>query len=133
MKKKLEVDIYTPNGHYLKTDADYLSVSTGMGVIGILPNHTPLVTNVEISELKIRNDGVELSYAVSTGFLHVKKDSIVVLLVNAIERGDEIDIDRALAAKQRAESRLDDSNQDVSRAKASLARALNRISIYNKK
>ena len=133
MEKKFVVDIYTPTGHYLKTDADYLSVTTGLGVVGILPNHAPLITNVEISKLTIRNNGVETIYAVSDGFMHIKKGTQVVLMVNSIESADEIDIDRALASKARAESRIGDSEQDVARARASLARALNRISIYEKK
>ena len=133
MEKKFVVDIYTPTGHYLKTDADYLSVTTGLGVVGILPNHAPLITNVEISKLTIKNNGVETIYAVSDGFMHIKKGTQVVLMVNAIESTDEIDIDRALASKARAESRIGDSEQDVARARASLARALNRISIYEKK
>ena len=133
MEKKFVVDIFTPSGHYLKTDADYLSVTTGLGVVGILPNHAPLITNIEISKLTIRNNGVETIYAVSDGFMHIKKGTQVVLMVNSIESTDEIDIDRALASKARAESRIGDNEQDVIRARASLARALNRISIYEKK
>ena len=133
MEKQFVVDIYTPTGHYLKTNADYLSVTTGLGVVGILPNHAPLITNIEISKLTIKNNGEEMVYAVSDGFMHIKKGTQVVLMVNAIERSDEIDIDRALASKARAESRIGDNEQDVIRARASLARALNRISIYEKK
>ena len=132
MDKKFVVDIYTPTGHYLKIDADFLSVTTGLGVVGILPNHAPLITNVEISKLTIKNGNEELNYAVSNGFMHIKKGTHVVLMVNAIERNDEIDINRAMAAKERAESRLSEKDVDLLRAKASLARALNRISIYNK-
>ena len=131
MEKKFVVDIFTPTGHYLKTDADYLSVTTGLGVVGILPNHAPLITNIEISKLTIKNNGAETIYAVSDGFMHIKKGTQVVLMVNSIESADEIDIDRALASKARAESRI--GEQDVARARASLARALNRISIYEKK
>ena len=133
MDKKFVVDIYTPTGHYLKTWADYLSVTTGLGVVGILPSHAPLVTNIEISKLTIKNNGVEYQYAVSNGFMHIKKGTYVVLMVNAIESKDEIDIDRAMAAKQRAESHLGNPEEDGARAKAALARALNRISIYNNK
>ena len=132
MDKKFVVDIYTPTGHYLKIDADFLSVTTGLGMVGILPNHAPLITNVEISKLTIKNGNEELNYAVSNGFMHIKKGTHVVLMVNAIERNDEIDINRAMAAKERAESRLSEKDVDLLRAKASLARALNRISIYNK-
>ena len=133
MEKQFVVDIYTPTGHYLKTNSDYLSVTTGLGVVGILPNHAPLITNVVISKLTIKINGEEMIFAVSDGFMHIKKGTHVVLMVNAIERDNEIDIDRAYASKQRAENRLNDKNEDLIRAKASLARALNRISIYEKK
>ena len=133
MEKEFVVDIYTPTGHYLKMMADYLSVTTGLGVVGILPNHAPLVTTIEISKLTIKNSGAEYQYAVSTGFMHIKKGTHVVLMVNAIERKDEIDINRAIAAKERAESHLGHPEEDTVRAKAALARALNRISIYEKK
>ena len=133
MDKKFVVDIYTPTGHYLKTNADYLSVTTGLGVVGILPNHAPLITNVVISKLTIKINGEDMVFAVSDGFMRIKKGTQVVLMVNAIERDNEIDINRAYASKQRAENRLNDKNEDVTRAKASLARALNRISIYEKK
>ncbi len=132
MEKKFVVDIYTPTGHYLKTMADYLSVTTGLGVVGILPNHASLVTTIEISKLTIKNEGAEFVYAVSNGFMHIKQGTYVVLMVNSIERRDEIDINRAKAAKQRAESHIDNPEEDVTRAKAALARALNRISVYEK-
>ena len=135
MEKQFVVDIYTPTGHYLKTNADYLSVTTGLGVVGILPNHAPLITTIEISKLTIKFNGADMVFAVSNGFMRIKKGTHVVLMVNAIERDNEIDIDRAYASKERAENRLNDKNEDadVARAKASLARALNRISIYEKK
>ena len=133
MDKTFVVDIYTPTGHYLKTNADFLSVTTGLGVVGILPNHAPLITNVVISKLTIKLNGAEMVFAVSDGFMRIKKGTNVVLMVNAIERDSEIDINRAYASKQRAENRLNDKNEDVTRAKASLARALNRISIYENK
>ena len=133
MDKFFVVDIYTPTGHYLKTNADYLSVTTGLGVVGILPNHAPLITNVVISKLTIKFNGAEMVFAVSDGFMRIKKGTNVILMVNSIERDNEIDIDRAYASKERAENRINDKNEDVTRAKASLARALNRISIYEKK
>ena len=133
MEKSFKVEIYTPFGKYLVTDCDYLSVKTGRGMIGVLPNHAPLVTTIEISKLTIKNNGAEYQYAVSTGFMHIKKGTHVVLMVNAIESKDEIDINRAIAAKERAESHLGHPEEDTVRAKAALARALNRISIYEKK
>ena len=131
MDKKFRVNVLTPYGKYLSTEADYLSVLTGSGVIGILPNHAPLITTVEISKLTITLGNEKKEYAVSGGLLHIKEGTDVVLMVNAIERSDEIDIERAKRAKERADNRLNNVTPDIGvvRAKAALARALNRISI----
>ena len=131
MDKKFKVEIYTPYGKYLLTESDYLSVSTAMGVIGVLPNHAPLISTLEISKLILRNEKKESIYAISGGVIHIKKDHSVTLLVESIESQDEIDVDRALKAKERAEERLQlrDEEIDIVRAKASLARALNRIEV----
>ena len=132
MEKKFKVEIYTPYEKYLLTDSDYLSVKTAMGVIGILPNHAPLVSTLEISKLTIKNDGKEMTFAISSGVINIKKDHKVVLLVDSIESKDEIDVARALDSKKRAEERINDKDQaeiDIARARASLARALNRLEV----
>ena len=133
MNKKFRVDILTPFGKYLSTDADYLSVSTSMGVIGILPNHAPLISTVEISKLEIRDGNSKLIFAVGGGLIHIKEGTNVVLLLDSIERSDEIDVARALEAKKRADDRLSRHSDDidVARAKAALSRALNRLSVSN--
>ncbi len=134
MEKSFKVEIYTPYGKYLVTDCDYLSVKTAMGMIGILPNHAPLISTLEISKLVLRNGGKEDSYAITGGVIHVKKDHMVVLLVDSIESKDEIDVSRALEAKERAMKRLSTSSNeiDVIRAKAALSRALNRLEVSGK-
>ena len=133
MNKELSIEILTPSGCYLKTVADFLSVKGGKGMIGILPNHAPLITTIEVSKLTIRKNGKESIYAVSEGLMHVKEGSNIPISVNSIEASDEIDIERAKRAKERAELRLLEDDADVLRAKASLARALNRISVYGHK
>ena len=133
MKNRFNVTISTPSGKYLKTEADYLSVTTSLGVLGILPNHAPLITNLEICELVIKSGNETLRYAISGGLMNIKEGTEVVLLVNSIERSDEIDVDRALKSKEHAEQRLEEEMVDVARAKASLARALNRIAVSTNK
>ena len=131
MDKPFKVEILTPFGQYLTTEADYLSTTSAMGVMGVLPNHAPLISTLEISKLIIRRNGKEYTYAIGGGVIHIKKDHSVTLLVESIERSDEIDVKRALSAKERAEKRLHEntSEVDVQRAKASLLRALNRLSV----
>ena len=134
MEKDFQVTIYTPLGKYLVTRAEYLSVKTTVSVIGVLPNHAPLISTLEVCKLTIKIAGKTYTYAISGGVIDIKKNTDVVLLLNSIERQDEIDILRAKAAKDRAEELLKHSVEiDVKRAKASLARALNRISVYENK
>ena len=134
MEKDFKVVIYTPFGKYLSLNADYLSVKSAMGVIGILPNHAPLITTLEISKLTIRNGKSEFVYAISGGVLHIKNDHSVTLLVDSIEAKDEIDVSRAIASRDRANTRLDNpsSEIDIARAKLSLLRALNRLEVSDK-
>ena len=131
MDKDFKVVIYTPFGKYLSINADYLSVKSAVGVIGILPNHAPLISTLEISKLVIKSNGKEYIYALGGGVIHIKKDHSVTLLVNSIEAKKDIDVPRAIASRDRALKRIEkkDDEVDVSRAKLSLLRALNRIEI----
>lgn len=134
MNKIFRIDILTPYGKYLSTDAEFLSVLTSKGVVGILPNHAEMVTIVEISKLTIVRGNEKLIYAVSGGLMHIKENTHVVLLVNAIENKDEINEERAKKSKERALQRINEKSKEINivRAKASLARALNRLSLLDK-
>lgn len=128
--KTFLLQIYTPNGKYFDGYVEELLVATEEYVLGILPNHAPLVAKVIISKLTIITANSRKTYAVSEGLLHVKKEE-VTLLVDAIESKDEIDIERARRAKERATSRLANRvNIDIARAEKALIRANNRISVY---
>lgn len=133
--KKFQLDIYTPYGHYLSDQVEYLSVSSEEYKLGILPDHAELISTVTICEIEIEKDGKRESYATSGGMIKVKNNQ-VDLILQTIESIDEIDIERALAAKERAERRLAESNLETlaqTRARLALARANNRINIKNKK
>ena len=128
--KTFLLEIYTPYGKYLDRYVNELVVQTEEYVLGILPNHTPLVAKVKTSKMEIIQNGEKKCYAIAEGLLNVKKDS-VTLLVESIESKDEIDIERAKEAKKRAEERLKEPlNIDIERATKALIRANNRISIY---
>ena len=128
--KTFLLEIYTPYGKYFDRYVDEIVVQTEEYVLGILPNHAPLVAKVKTSKMEIIQNGQKKCYAIGEGLLNVKKDG-VVLLVHSIESKDEIDIDRAKEAKKRAEGRLEEPlNIDVERAMKALIRANNRISVY---
>ena len=135
MADKLHLNILTPYGHYLDAYVDFLEVRSEKYSLGIYPKHTSLVSTVDISKMVVRMNGNEHTYAVGGGAIQIEKDE-VTLVLNSIERVDEIDLERANAAKERAEKRLKekslDDSIDVNRAKLALLRALNRIDIKNK-
>jgi len=105
------------------------------GELGIMPNHIPMVTPLQIAPLvaKIHGEKDHL-VAVHGGFMEVRKDKVVVLAESA-ELPEEIDFDRAAAARERAEARLRAAKQeniDYLRAERALQRAILRTSIKHR-
>lgn len=123
------VDIYTPFGHYLKTNATFLEVQSEDYLLGIMAGHAPLVSTLVISKMVIEIDSVRYIYAIGGGIINISENG-VILLLESVERSDEINLQRALEAQKRAEKRLsdlEDKTIDKNRAKLALARAINRI------
>lgn len=122
--------IVTPNGLYREVECSILNVKTIDGERGILSNHMPLVTMLEIGKMNFVSAQGREEFAVAGGMLYFN-DNLATLLVNAIEGKDEIDLERAVSAKKRAEERLarKDTNLDIRRAELALKRALNRINV----
>ena len=127
--------ILTPYGRYFEGNVEFLEVHSEDYNLGILPHHAPIISTVAVSKVVIRMGGKELKYAVGGGVLHVTKEG-TKLILDSIERADEIDIQRAQQAKERAEKRLKESSKDeevdLNRAKLALLRALNRLSVSSK-
>ena len=124
------LEIFTPFGKYFDRYVEELVIQTDDYVLGILPNHTPLVSKVKVSKMYIIQNGDKKCYAIGEGLLNISKDG-VTLLLESIESKNDIDIDRAKDAKKRAEQRLATLvNIDVERAQKALNRANNRISVY---
>ena len=128
--KTFLLQIYTPYGKYFDRYVNELVIQTEEYVLGILPNHTPLIAKVKTGKMEVLQNGERKCYANGEGLIEVKKD-VVVLILRSIESPEEIDIDRAKQAKKRAEERLKQPlNIDVERATKALIRANNRIEIY---
>ncbi len=129
----LKVDIITPKGLYASLDVSSLTLKLITGYRTILEGHAPLIGSLDYASMHILKDGNEQYYTLLGGALNVKKDKVVII-TNAIEAKDEIDVDRALSAKKRAEERLasNDPNLDVKRAELALKKALVRIETANK-
>lgn len=125
--------IVTPEGIYKEFDTPIVNIETEDGQRGVLPNHMPLVTMLKIGALSCDEDGERKIYALSGGLFSFR-DNVAEVFTDSIESQDEIDVERAIAAKERAEKRLkmnEDPNIDQRRAQAALLRALNRLNVKN--
>lgn len=128
------LEIVTPERKVYGQEADMIIVRGVEGELGILPNHIPLVTPLKIAPLEVKKGGVREVIAISGGFMEVRKDKVVILAESA-ELPEEIDVDRAKAAKERAEKRLQAKRDDIDyrRAEMALLRAVTRIDVAQKK
>jgi len=130
----IRVDVVTAEKVVFSDDVDVVVAPGVQGELGVLPHHTPLMTTLEPGELRMRKGGEEFSLAISGGFLEVRPDRIIIL-ADAAERAEEIDVARAEAAKARAQERLTHHapNVDLSVAEAALSRSLARIRVAEKR
>lgn len=133
--KTIKVNVVTPDGPVYESDVEMVSTKAKSGELGILPGHIPLVAPLEITALRLKNAGNTDFVAVNGGILEVRPDQVTILAQTA-ERAEDIDVERALRAKERAEQRLREQKQehlDFRRAELALRRAINRITIAQNK
>ncbi len=128
MASTIKLEIVTPDRVVLSEDVEYVGVPGVMGQFGVLNNHIPFLSALSIGSLYYKKGGGTHYVFVSGGFAEVTGDSITILAESA-ERAEEIDVERARKAKERAERRLREQrdNIDFNRAKAALMRAIQRI------
>ena len=126
----LKLEVVTVEGLVYSGDVNVVVAPGTEGQLGIMPRHAPLMTGLEAGQLMFRKDGQENYLAISSGFLEVLPDKVVVLTDSA-ERAEDIDIARAEVARKRAEERLKSRGQgvDLMRAEASLRRSLARLKV----
>lgn len=126
----LKVEIVTPRGSAFSGEVDEVSLAKGeAGDFGVLAGHAPLLTALKVGVFITKTDGKPQYYFVGSGFVEVSQSGMIVLADSA-ERAEDIDVQRAMAARQRAEERLARQNDnDFARAQSALDRATARISI----
>ena len=130
----LKIEITTAERQVFSDDVNTVVAPGVEGELGILPHHAPLITMLKPGEVLIRKDSQETYLFVSGGFLEVRPDKIIIL-ADACERSDEIDVERAEAAKHRAEERLKTRppELDMARAQAALLRSLVRLRVAERR
>ena len=130
-EKTFKLEIVTPRKVIFSGEVESFSAPGVVGGFQVLYNHAPMVSEIGIGIVKLRDaSGKEVQYATSGGFVDVLKNQ-VTLLAETAEQAREIDIQRAEQAKERAQKRLAERNMetDVDRAQVALTRALNRLRV----
>ena len=128
---RLYLKVVTPDKLFFEGDIDMLVARTIEGDVGILLNHSPLVTILDIGRLVIKDGDERKIAACAGGYIDVRNNNITVVS-DACEWEEEIDINRAERAKERASKRLEDKSTDTFKAELALKKAINRINVGNK-
>ena len=131
---KLTLEIVTPDRALLREEVDEVVVPGSEGYLGVLPGHTPLLSTLKVGELWYRQGQEKHYVAIAFGFVEVLPDYVTVL-AQVGERAQEIDIQRAERAKQRAEALLASPTSsasvdlDIERARVALMKSLIRLQV----
>lgn len=135
MSKTFQLDIRTPEGMAWQGEAEIVTLPGRLGAFQVLINHAPLLTELEVGEIRIRKEGgKEEVFASSGGFAEVRMNTVTVLS-ETIEPAGSIDVSRAEQSRERALERIREARTNPSahidrvRAEAALARAENRLKI----
>lgn len=133
MSSELILEIVTPFGKTMEETIISCTIPGANGQFQIYKDHAAMVSTVNVGSIKIEYEDAKTAYlAVSSGFCEVK-DNRIAVMVESAEKAGAIDVERARAAKKRAEQRLasKDSHVDMVRAELALLRALNRLKVAN--
>lgn len=128
-----ELEVATPERLLVREQVTEAQIPAGNGMIGVLPGHAPLVSELGIGELSYQVGGARHTMAIAGGVLEVLPELVRVLTVSA-ERASDIDVERAKQAMKRANERLASPKEslDVARALNALRRAQARLDVASK-
>jgi F-type H+-transporting ATPase subunit epsilon len=133
MAENIKLEIVTPEKSVVSEEAQIVVAPGSQGEFGVLSGHTPFLSTLNVGSLRYTDaDGEERFVFINGGFAEALPDKFTVLAESA-ERRRDIDVDRAKAAMDRAQKRVDgvdvDKGMDVFRAKIALMRAVSRLKI----
>ena len=128
---QIHLEVVTPAGPVVSDEVDIVTAPGVGGEFGVLANHAPFLSTIKTGTLTFKKDKQTKYLMVSGGFSEVSNNKIT-FLVESAEYGHDIDVDRAMQAKERAEKRLAQAQAhsetlNRARAEAALQRALARI------
>lgn len=133
MAGNIRLEVVTPENVVVSEEAQMVISPGSLGEFGVLVGHTPFMTTLKTGVIRYTDaNGTEQFVFVSGGFAEALPDKVTVLAESA-EKRDDIDLDRAKAAMDRAEKRLAEerTNEDIDfiRARIALERAITRIKL----
>jgi F-type H+-transporting ATPase subunit epsilon len=130
----MRLDVVTPESVICSCEVDAVVAPGIEGQVGILPHHAPLLTMLQAGELRVRKGDEETYIAIYGGFLEVRPDRVIIL-ADAAERAEEINMARAEEAKRRAEQQMACralSEVDRAQAEAALRRSLVELQVADR-
>ena len=131
MAEKIELEVVTPERRVLSEQVEMVTVPGLGGELGILPGHTPLISQLKTGVLSYVQGGKTFQLHVSGGFVEVRDDHVSVL-ADVAERPEEIDASRARLSRERLEKQLNawsGTEEDFEVARAKLDRSLVRLQL----
>lgn len=128
MTETMKLEVLTPEKLVLSKEVRSVNLQGSLGRLGILPQHTALITTLDFGRMAFEEKGSTVEMLCGDGIAEVMGDRVTVL-VRSAELARDIDVERAKAALSRAKSRRDskDKDIDVAQAEAALYRALERL------
>ena len=129
--RKIYVEIVTPYGMFFEGPAEMVIITSKDGQIGIMAGHTPMIAALTPGEIRIKVDGTWRSLAATNGYAEIGAE-LVIIVVNAAEWPEQIDLKRARDALERADQRLRDpatNRQEQTHARHGVERAKARIKV----
>ncbi len=134
----IHLELITPEKMAFSEEVDFVAAPTPQGELGILPRHAPLLSQLALGQLRFKVGNITQAVAVTGGFLEVKPNSRVSIFAETAEFADQIDVERARLAAERAKAKLaepkhDLTGEELAHVESALTRALLRIKIGEQK
>jgi len=130
MPKLFNLKILTPEREYFDGDVEAVTVYAPDGSVTILADHAPFIMPVAVGEIKMKRDGAWEESVNTEGFMEVHHQGVLIF-VQACENPDEIDMNRAEEARNRAKEQLrqKQSMNEYKQSQIALARAMARLKV----
>lgn len=122
MAKKINLKIITHEREVFNEEVDAIYSKSVEGEFGILPDHQPFMAALDIGVTRTEKDGNAETFTTMGGIFQFK-DNEALILTDIAEKGSDIDVTRANAAKERAEARIGSHEVEIDNARAQIALA----------